>query len=81
MKTPELERLKSDLITKSGPMADAAAERVVKSSDEWRDYIRKMVDARTRANRFQKQLDHIEKVQWEMNTANANHRAEMRLSR
>lgn len=83
MKTPELERRKGALIDAALPedkMTEAKAERLVKSTSEWRDYIRALVEARTKANRFEKQLDHIEKLQWEVNNANANHRAEMRLT-
>lgn len=83
LKTPELERRKNALIeaaSEEDRMTDAKAERLVKASPEWFAYITEMVDARTLSNRFEQQMEHIEKKQWEENNANANVRAEMRLT-
>lgn len=84
MKTPELEKRKQALIEAATPddkMTDAKAERIVKASQEWRDYIRQLVEAKTKANRFQMQMEYIRMRQWEINDANASKRAEMGLTR
>lgn len=59
MKTPTLEKLKSDLIDHEGQMADNRAERIVKSSDDWAEHIKKIVEARTKANRLKMELEFL----------------------
>ena len=79
----ELETRKNAIINAAGEgdrMTDAKAERLVKASPEWRARKIKSVEARSLANRFKMQMKHNDKVQWEMNNANANVRAEMRLT-
>lgn len=79
MKTPTLERLKGEVIKANPKLADNAAEREVKSSEDWHDYIRGMVDARTAASRFKAQLNYIEMKFKERQSLNATAREEMRM--
>ena len=76
-KTAFLERRKNDL---DPDLPDSHRERIVKASDEWRDYLVKMVRARTAANRAKIQLTYIETKGWENRSSEATRRAEMRLS-
>ncbi len=55
------------------------AERTVKASREWEDYIKKMVKAREQANLAKVELEFIRMRAWEENSENATKRAEMRL--
>lgn len=75
-KTAFLEKKKTEL----GDMPDSHAERIVKASEEWRDYIKKMVNAKTAANRARVQLNYIEMKGWENRSAEATKRAEMRMT-
>lgn len=55
------------------------AEREVKSSPEWQDYIKAMVDARSQANLKKVQLEYLRMKFQEWSSENANRRAEMRI--
>ena len=55
------------------------AERDVKSSEEWGDYIKKMCDARANANLAKVKLEFIRMKFHEQNSHEATRRAEMRL--
>lgn len=55
------------------------AEREVKSGPDWSDYIKKMVNAKTRANRAKIELEFIRMRYWEDQSANANRRTEMKM--
>lgn len=59
-----------------GDIADAKAERLVKSSPEWSDYIKKMVNAKTSANRQRVELDFLKMRAMERNSEEANARSE-----
>jgi len=74
-KTAVLAQMKSRL----GEMTDAKAEKIVKSSTEWNDFLQKMVNARTSANLAKVQLKYIEMKYFEWQGANATARAEMRM--
>lgn len=78
-----LEEMKTAVLSQKmkalGDKPAAHAERDVKSSPEWEDYIRKMVDARTAANTKKFKLEYIRMRHSEWQSANANKRAEMRL--
>lgn len=78
-----LEETKSAVLaqrmTKLGDMPVAKAERIVKASDEWLDYITRMVKAREAANLANAKLQYIKMRAWEESNENANKRAEMRL--
>lgn len=59
MKTTTLEQMKTALILEHGEMADNKAERTVKSSPAWEEYLRAMLEARKVALKFKLQLDWI----------------------
>lgn len=71
IKSTELERRKKDLIRERGPMPDAAAEREVKASDDWMQFLEDGVAAKLH-------MELLEIQRWEINDANASHRAEMK---
>ena len=74
-KTTYLAQQKAQL----GEMPDAKAERIVKSSPEWSDYIKKMVNAKTAANRQRVELDFLKMRHMERNSEEANARSERKL--
>ena len=63
-----------------GDMPAAHSEREVKASEEWGDFIRHMVEARTRANLAKVRLEYVRMKFMEWQSENANKRAEMRLT-
>ena len=63
-----------------GKMPVSSAEREVKSSPEWAEYIQKMVEARTAANLAKVKMKYIEMKYYEWQSGNASRRAEMRLT-
>ena len=71
----ELARRKSLL----NDMTDAKAERIVRSSPEWADYIKRMVDSKTDANKARLKLKVLEMRYYENQSQNATARAEMRM--
>ena len=66
-------------IDKLGDMAHAKAERIVKASPEYADYIKKMVNAKTAANRQKVELDFLKMRHMERNSEEANARSERKL--
>ncbi|MXO67749.1 hypothetical protein GRI72_02740 [Altererythrobacter marinus] len=66
-------------IAQLGEMAHAKAERIVKSSPEWADYIKKMVNARSAANRAKVDLDYLKMRHMERTSEEANARSERKL--
>lgn len=66
-------------IAQHGDMPHNKAEREVKASSEWADYIKKMVNAKTRANKARIKLDYLKMRYWEEQGSNATRRAEMRM--
>ena len=62
-----------------GDMPSSHAEREVKASDEWMEFIRKMVEAKTAANLAKVKAEYYRMKFSEWTTQNANSRAEMRL--
>lgn len=62
-----------------GDIPAAHAEREVKASAQWEEYIGKMVDARTAANLKRVHLKYIEMKAAEWQSAEATKRAEMKL--
>ena len=81
LKTTTMEQMKQALIEAEGDMPDSHAERRVKASKEWSDYIHGMVEARTDANRLKAQLEYVRMKFSEHQDFNASARAEMRLGR
>ncbi len=62
-----------------GDIPDSHAEKEVKASDEWREFIGQMVEARTQANRLKVQLEFIRMQHAEQQSMEATARAERRL--
>jgi hypothetical protein len=62
-----------------GDMPAAHAEREVKASQEWDEYIHKMVDARTAANLAKVKTEYYRMKFSEWMSEDANKRAEMKL--
>ncbi len=75
MKTATL----AEWVVMEGDKPVAHAERDVKSSEKWRDYIKKMVNARQAANRAKFHLKYLEMRFGEWNNSEANARSERRL--
>lgn len=78
-----LEETKSAVLAQrmvmQGDVPVTHAERTVKASPEWGDFVTKMVRAREQANLAKVELEFIRMKAWEENSENANKRAEMRL--
>ena len=66
-------------IAEQGDMPHAHAERIVKSSPEWKDYIVKMVKARKLAGQKKVEAEFLNMKAWEQRSEEANRRAEMKL--
>jgi hypothetical protein len=62
-----------------GDIADNKAEKLVKASPEWMDYVTRTVDARSAANLKKVQMEYLRMRFSEWQSENANRRAEMRL--
>lgn len=62
-----------------GDIADSKAEKVVKASAEWADYIKKMVNTRTAAARQKIELDYLKMRHMEWTSEEANARSERKL--
>ncbi len=71
----------SQMMKRMGNVPAAHAERDVKASDEWTDYLTKMVEARTAANEKKVQMKYIEMRFNERQSADASMRTEARLTR
>lgn len=63
-----------------GDMPASHAEREVKASEYWGDYIKQMVEARTAANLAKVRMEWTRMKFMEWQSENANKRAEMRLT-
>lgn len=74
-KTAVLSQMKMRL----GDIPDNRAEKQVKASDEWHDFVSRMVNAREHANLKKVQLEYIKMKSFEWQAHNANSRAEMRM--
>src|SRR5262245_966347 len=79
MKTTVLAQKKNALIEANPKMSDAAAERIVKASPEWAQYIKEMCGNRSRANVMRQHLKYLEMRHREWISADANARKEMAL--
>jgi hypothetical protein len=80
----QLEETKSAVLAKmmmaEGDIPVSRAEMRVKASDEWREHIKKMVDARATATRLKVRVDYIKMRFSEWQAADANARVERRIS-
>ena len=81
LKTTTLEKLKTKLMAVHGEMPDNKAERLVKASGEWEEYVRSMCDARAKATKLKLQMAYIRMVFSEWQAADASARAEYKLGR
>jgi hypothetical protein len=79
LKTTTLEKMKSDLIERDGPMPDNTATRLAKCNSEWTDYLTQMCKHRAEANRLKCQMEYIRMRHREWIGADATARAEMKL--
>lgn len=66
-------------ITRLGDMPHAKAERIVKASKEYSDYIKKMVNAKTAANEMREELAWLKMLFMERTSEEATARAERRM--
>ena len=62
-----------------GDMPVSKAEMKVKASNDWIDFIHKMVEARKKANLLKVQLEYVRMRSGEWQSFEASKRAEMRL--
>ena len=69
----------STMMKRLGDKPAAHAERDVKASPEWHDYLRKMVETRTAANLKKVQMEYIRMKASEWIAADANARSERRM--
>lgn len=81
LKTTTLEEMKSKLIAERGDMPDNKAERLVKSSPDWRKYITEMCALRTKANRLKLQLDYIRMRERQLDREYWHGRSEAKMGR
>lgn len=65
--------------TALGDIADNKAEKEVKSSEEWSNYIKAMVRAKTAANKARAEMEYLKMKFSEWQSAEANARAERKL--
>lgn len=69
----------SQRIKALGDMPHNRAEAGVKASPEWLDYVTRLVEARSAANRKKMHMEYLRMKFSEWQSENANRRAEMRL--
>lgn len=69
----------SQRIKALGDMPHNRAEAEVKASPEWLDYVTRLVEARSAANRKKMHMEYLRMKFSEWQSENANRRAEMRL--
>jgi hypothetical protein len=78
-----LEECKSAVLSQQmhalGDMPVSRAELEIKASDEWTEYLRKMVEARGKANLLKVQCEYLRMKSSEQMSHEASARAEMRL--
>ena len=69
----------SQMMARLGDIPVSHAERAVKSSEEWMDFVTKMVRAREAANLAKVKCEYVKMKFHEWSSFNATKRAEMRL--
>ena len=67
------------LMQRQGDMPVSRAEMNVKASDEWREFVTKMVEAREKASLMKVKLEYIRMRFHEWQSVEATRRAEMKL--
>src|SRR5512139_389183 len=75
-KSSVLAEMKAELIKADPNLADNAADRMVRATKEWREWVINMVNQRTMANRLRMQLKYIEMRHSEHQSFEATKRAE-----
>jgi hypothetical protein len=81
LKSTAMEERKSALIAERGDMADNKAERLVKSSPDWRAYITEMCRLRSVANKYKLQLEVIRMEERQMDREYWHGRSEAKMGR
>ncbi len=81
LRSTTLEQRKSQLILDRGEMPDNKAERIVKSSPAWEEYIRTEIRLRMEANKLRVRMQTIQMEFSQWQSRDANTRADMRMSR
>lgn len=71
----------SQMMKRLGDKPAAHAERDVKASPEWSDFLQRMVEARTAANLAKVKMEYVRMKFAEWQASDATARAEMRLTR
>jgi len=66
-------------IADEGDIPHSKADRIVRASDAYSDYIKSMVRAKTAANRARVELDYLKMRHMEHTSAEANARSERKL--
>lgn len=79
MKTATLAEIIGDLMRQDAALAYNRAEGLAKSSRQWQDYIKTMVDSRTAASRYKLQLEYLRMKHAEAMSSEATERAERRM--
>ncbi len=77
-KTSALAKKKTELMNKQGEMSEAKAERIVKASNDWAEYLQAMVNLRAVADDLKIELDALQIEKSEQINESANSRAERR---
>ena len=70
----------SQRMARCGDMPVSKAELQVKASPEWADYIKKMVNAKTAANKARIEMEFVKMQAWEQQSRQAYERQEMRMT-
>ena len=81
LKTTTLADMKTKLMLEIGDMPDSKAERIVKSTPEWRGYITKMVEARSQAHKLRLQLEFLRMKEREQDRSSWLQRTEHKMGR
>lgn len=81
LKTTTLAKMKADLLSREGPMADNKAETTVKASPEWEEYIRDMCGHRAKATKLKLKLEHLRMLDRKEDREAWAARTEQRMSR
>ena len=69
----------SQRMAQLGDMPVSKAELTVKASEFWSDYIKKMVRAKTEANKARIEMEFVRMVAWERQSQAATERQELRM--
>lgn len=69
----------SQMVGKQGDMPVSRAEHNVRASADWHDFLKNMVEQRTKANAAKVELKYLEMKFYERQSADATARAERRM--